>query len=219
MPGWKARCRRPRRRGVAFDTGLLLPHECAPVRELAPFPSGRELDRCARAGRSTTSARTLAGYVAFTVRGEAGARVIVEHSEIVDRDSEFDNRNYRSAEARIEYVLKGGGARELPAVLHLPGLPLRARDDRGRGRGRVDRVRADQLGRQATASFSAAIRWSTGWSRTRIWSQRSNFIEVPTDCPQRDERLGWTGDAQVFARDRLLPARQPATSFANGCAT
>ena len=68
-------------------------------------------------------------------------------------------------------------------------------------------------------SFSSGHALVNRLVENTIWSQRSNFIEVPTDCPQRDERLGWTGDAQVFARDRLLSARQPTISFANGCAT
>ncbi len=51
-----------------------------------------------------------------------------------------------------------------------------------------------------------------------LWSQRSNFIEVPTDCPQRDERLGWTGDAQVFAPTACY-LHDSQHSRANTCAT
>ena len=93
---------------IAFDTGLLVPHETAPVRELEPFvPVLTWKDAENRI--LYDFGQNLAGYVAFKVRGNAGAKVIVEHSEIIDRDNSFDNRNYRTAEARIEYILKGAG--------------------------------------------------------------------------------------------------------------
>ena len=93
---------------VPFDTELLVPHEIQPVRELESFlPVLTWKDGEDRILHDF--GQNLAGYVAFTARGEAGAKVIVEHSEIIDRDNSFDNRNYRTAEARIEYVLKGGG--------------------------------------------------------------------------------------------------------------
>src|SRR6185312_14174899 len=92
---------------IAFDRQVLLPHETIPVRELAPLPV--KVSWADAEGRITYDfGQNSGGYVAFTVRGEAGTRLIVEHAEILDRDRHIDNANYRSAEARLKYVLKGG---------------------------------------------------------------------------------------------------------------
>ena len=64
-----------------------------------------------------------------------------------------------------------------------------------------------------------ATRRSTGSTRTCVWSQRDNFVSVPTDCPQRDERLGWTGDAQAFAPTASHAVRLASRSGRAGCAT
>ena len=92
---------------LGFDTSILLPQETAPVRERSPFAP--VLSWADGEGRMIHDfGQNAAGYVAFTVRGKAGAKVVLEHSEIVDRDNNFDDRNYRTAEARIEYILRGG---------------------------------------------------------------------------------------------------------------
>ncbi len=183
---------------LAFDTAVLIPHETAPVRELAPFApirswqdgEGRTLHDCGQ---------NAAGYVAFTVVGEAGARVIVEHAEIVDRDGVFDNRNYRSAEARIAYTLKGGGPERYRPMFTFQGF--RYARVTIEGRAEVTQIEAVPISSVHTpsAAFSSGQPLVNRLVENTLWSQRSNFIEVPTDCPQRDERLGWTGDAQVFA--------------------
>ena len=143
--------------------------------------------------------QNVGGYVAFTVKGEAGAR----SSSSTPKSStarQFDNRNMRSAEARLEYVLKGEGEESYRPYLHLPGLPLRPGDHRGRG-ARSPRSLSVPISsvHEPTGSFTSGNPLVNRLVENTIWSQRSNFIEVPTDCPQRDERLGWTGDAQVFA--------------------
>ena len=145
MPGSKAIEADKGSEVIPFDTELLVPHEIVPVRELKPLlPILTWKD--AENGRSYDFGQNLAGYVAFTVEAKPGARVIIEHSEIVDRDQEFDNRNYRTAEARIEYILKGGGKESYRPLFHIPGLPLCARDGGGKGGDHVDRLGADQLG-------------------------------------------------------------------------
>ena len=69
----------------------------------------------------------------------------------------------------------------------------------GEAKLRRHRSDPDQLGARQTGGFTCGDAAVNRLVENTIWSQRSNFIEVPTDCPQRDERLGWTGDAQVFA--------------------
>ena len=87
-------------------------------------------------------------------------------------------------------------------VVHLPRLSLR----RGRGRHRAPRRlgRRHQLGRHAAQSFACSDPMLERLHANVVWSFRDNFVSVPTDCPQRDERLGWTGDAQAFASTASL---------------
>ncbi len=175
-----------------------MPHETEPVRELPPFPpvltGGTAEERTIH-----DFGQNLAGYVAFTVKGEAGARVIVEHSEIIDRDNDFDNRNYRTAEARITYILKGEGEENYRPIFTFQGF--RYARVTIEGEAEITAIASVPISsvQTPTAAFTCGHGLVNRLVQNTIWSQRSNFIEVPTDCPQRDERLGWTGDAQVFA--------------------
>ncbi len=183
---------------VPFDTSILVPHETAPVRELTSFrPVLTWTDAEGRAIHDF--GQNAAGYVAFSVHGKAGAKVVIEHSEIVDRDNNFDNRNYRTAEARIEYILKGGGEEHYRPVFTFQGF--RYARVTIEGEASITSIEAVPISSVHTpvAGFSTGHPLVNRLVENTLWSQRSNFIEVPTDCPQRDERLGWTGDAQVFA--------------------
>lgn len=183
---------------VAFDKSVLLPHETAPVRELAPIAP--VLTWVDAEGRNIHDfGQNAAGYVAFSVRGEAGAKVTIEHSEIIDRDNLFDNRNFRTAEARIEYILKGQGEESFKPHFSFQGY--RYARVTVEGKAEVTQIASVPITSvpDIAATFTSANPLVDRLVLNTVWSQRSNFVEVPTDCPQRDERLGWTGDAQVFA--------------------
>jgi alpha-L-rhamnosidase len=181
-----------------FDKSTLLPHEVNGVRELAALPvvsSFVDAD-----GRAVYDfGQNAGGYVAFTVEGEAGATVVVEHAELLDHVGQFDRASMRSAEARVEYVLKGGAPESYRPTFSFFGF--RYARVAITGKARITRIEMIPISSAITptASFSSANPLVNRLVQNTIWSQRSNFIEVPTDCPQRDERLGWTGDAQVFA--------------------
>ncbi len=183
---------------LEFDAGLLVAQECRPVRELTPFPARESW--ADRNGRTIYDfGQNAAGYVAFTVRGTAGARVLVEHSEIIDRDREIDNRNYRTAAARLEYVLKGDGIEAYRPHFTFQGFRYAAVTIEGDARlASIEFVPISSVS-EATGRFECGNPLVNRLVENTLWSQRSNFVEIPTDCPQRDERLGWTGDAQVFA--------------------
>ncbi len=93
------------------------------------------------------------------------------------------------------------GVETVGAAVHLPRLPLR-RDRRLAGRarpGRSSRGRAAHRHGRAPAGSPAPTSCSNRLHENVVWGMRGNFVDLPTDCPQRDERLGWTGDIQVFA--------------------
>ncbi|WP_084368307.1 alpha-L-rhamnosidase [Rhizobium sp. RU36D] len=181
-----------------FDKGLLVQHEADAVRELEPLlPIEQWQDA---EGRSLYDFGQNAGaYIRLRLSGTAGASVRVEHSEILGPNKAFDNRNYRSARAELRYILSGEGEEIYAPLFTFMGF----RYARITLQGDVKILSIEMVPISSVPVASGGI--STGVAAVNrlventIWSQRSNFIEIPTDCPQRDERLGWTGDAQVFA--------------------
>ena len=146
--------------------------------------------------------QNMVGWVRLKVEGPAGTTVTLRHAEVLDKQGNFYIENLRAAKQTVRYTLQGRRRRDLRAALHVPGIPLR------RGRRLPGPADARQPDRRRRALRHDARR---ARSRRRsplvnqlqhniVWGQKGNFVDVPTDCPQRDERLGWMGDAQVFAR-------------------
>jgi len=183
---------------LPFDTGVLVPHETTPPRELEPLSV--QTSWTDAEGRAVYDfGQNAGGNVAFSVEGEAGARVVVEHGEVLDQDGQFYNGNYRTAAARIEYTLSGQGTEHYRPYFTFQGYRYVRVTIEGSAK-LIDIVSVPISSvTEVKASFTSANPLVDRLFLNTLWSQRANFIEVPTDCPQRDERLGWTGDAQVFA--------------------
>ncbi|NYD90722.1 family 78 glycoside hydrolase catalytic domain [Sphingomonas melonis] len=143
--------------------------------------------------------QNFGGRVRLSVRGAAGSTVVVSHAEILAKDGTLDRRNLRVARAQDRYVLAGGGDEEgLEPVFTFQGFRYAQVD------GLAELTAAMVTGLVVSSDLAEIGTFATAqpmvqklWLNT-LWSQRSNFRGIPTDCPQRDERLGWTGDAQVF---------------------
>lgn len=181
---------------LAFDTGLLVPHETAGVKEMTPM---EPLESWADGDATVYDfGQNCGAYVRFTVEGQAGAVVRVQHSEMLGPDRAFDNRNYRSARAEVIYTTKGGVETYAPFFTFMGFRYARVTVT---GKAKVAKIALVPISSVPVAAggFTCGQPLVNRLVLNTIWSQRSNFIEVPTDCPQRDERLGWTGDAQVFA--------------------
>jgi alpha-L-rhamnosidase len=146
--------------------------------------------------------QNMVGWVTLRVKGAAGTRVRLRFAEILNPDGTIYTKNLRGAEATDTYVLRGGGDEAFVPhftfhgfryveVSGYPGVPT------------LDAIQGDvvsslsgaPVGNIVTSSDLVNRMWSIG-----IWGQRGNFLSIPTDCPQRDERLGWMGDAEVFWR-------------------
>ena len=145
----------------------------------------------------------ITGYVAFSVAAKQGDEVLIQHAEVLDRDGNFYNENYRSAKAEIRYTCKEGMNVYHPRLTFYGFRMIRL----AKWPQRVEDIRPEQF--TAIAVYSAIRRTGhVACSNPKLnqlfsnvlWGQRGNFLDVPTDCPQRDERLGWTGDAQVFCK-------------------
>lgn len=142
----------------------------------------------------------ITGLLEFTVTATAGAEIRISHAEVLDADGNFYTANLRTAKAQIHYICKDGQQTYRP---HHTFMGFRY-------------IRLDQFpGEVNPEDFTGIVVHSqlprTGYIRTSdpmlnrlyenvIWGQKCNYLDVPTDCPQRDERYGWLGDAQVFVR-------------------
>lgn len=183
---------------AGFDAARLIAHEINGVKELAPFAPISET-RDAEGRTIYDFGQNVGGYVAFSVEGEAGATVLVEHAEILDHEGKFNNTNYRLAEARIDYTLKGEGVEHYRPTFTFHGFRYARVTVSGRATVRSIVSVPITSATRPTGTLTTASPLVNKLVENTVWSQRGNFIEVPTDCPQRDERMGWSGDAQVFA--------------------
>jgi len=183
---------------LPYDTARLVAQECGPVREMNPLdPVDSWQDDTGRMIHDF--GQNCGAVIRMTVQGEAGAVITIDHAEVTGPNKIWDNRNYRSARSALTYTLKGNEAETYQPVFTFMGF--RYARVTITGKAKVTQIKSvpissvpDQKG-----AFSCGHPLVNRLVENTIWSQRSNFIEVPTDCPQRDERLGWTGDAQVFA--------------------
>ncbi|MBB4121943.1 alpha-L-rhamnosidase [Martelella radicis] len=181
-----------------FDTGKLVAHEAEPVREfehIKPVETWQDEE-----GRAVCDfGQNIGGFVRLTVRGAAGASVLVENSEVLGPDREFDNRNYRSARGALSYTLKGDGEEIYAPLFTFMGFRYARLTISGDAElVSVEAVPISSI-TEVAGGFTSGVPAVDRLVQNTLWSLRANFIEVPTDCPQRDERMGWTGDAQVFA--------------------
>ena len=191
--GWRSvRCRGRDSRPLVADPG-------PPVRvteEITPRSITRDAD-----GRHIIDlGQNLTGWLRIRVDGPPGASVRVRHGEVLADDGSLYSENLRTARQTDEFIT-GGGPEVLEPRFTLHGFRY-AEITKYPG----DLDAADVVARvvhsdiAAAGSFGSSEEWLDRLFRNIDWGQRGNFISVPTDCPQRDERLGWLGDAQIFAR-------------------
>ena len=146
--------------------------------------------------------QNMAGYPMLTVNAKAGEIVKLSFAEVLDKDGNFYTENYRHAKCQYQYTCRDGLQTYKPRCVFY-GFRY---------------IRVDAFPESATLNsdtFTAIAVYSDIKQRGHLstsdvklnqlfsnifWGQRSNFLDVPTDCPQRDERWGWTGDAQVFSK-------------------
>ena len=182
---------------LEFDTAKLTPYEGPgisawnelPVKEITTSPSGKTL---------IDFGQNLVGWVRVHVQGEAGDEVTLRHAEVLE-DGELGTRPLRTALATDRYILSGRADVFEPTFtfhgfryVEVTGWPgeLNAAD-----------LTAVAIGSELEriGTFRTSDPMLNQFHDNVVWGMRGNFVDVPTDCPQRDERLGWTGDIAAFA--------------------
>ncbi|HZJ83379.1 MAG TPA: family 78 glycoside hydrolase catalytic domain, partial [Clostridia bacterium] len=143
--------------------------------------------------------QNISGWVKFNVEGKAGDRVVLKHAEVLDAEGNFYTTNLRSAKSRIEYILKGEDIETFEPHFTFQGFRFMKIEEYP-GDVDIDNFEAIVIhsDMEQTGSFSCSNELVNKLHKNILWGLKGNFVDIPTDCPQRDERLGWTGDAQVF---------------------
>ena len=196
-PGFEAASWEPVR---VFDwpDSALTPQTAPPIRrieELAPV----EILRTPAGKTVVDFGQNISGWVRLTAQGESGATITLRHAEVMV-DGEIELETLRTAAATDQYILRGGEPETWEPRFTFHGFRYVEIS------GWPGAIAEDAL--RAIVVHSDMQR--TGWLTTSdpllnqlhsnaVWSMRDNFVGVPTDCPQRDERLGWTGDINAFA--------------------
>ena len=145
--------------------------------------------------------QNLVGWVIIKAKGNAGDTITISHGEVLDKQGNFYIENLRAAKAQAKYILRGEGEESFEP--HFTFFGFRYIKIEGyTGEIKPENFAAVALysDMQPTGSFSCSNALINQLQHNIQWGQKGNFLDVPTDCPQRDERLGWTGDAQVFSR-------------------
>jgi len=145
--------------------------------------------------------QNLTGRLRITVSGPRGTQLELIHAEILEKGVPY-LANLRKARARDYYTLKGGGTEVWEPRFTFHGFRFAEIAWKEGLDVTIEKVEAVVLHTEmaATGTFRCSNALLNQLEHNIVWGQKGNFLEVPTDCPQRDERLGWTGDAQVFVR-------------------
>ena len=160
-----------------------------PAQKLIITPSGKKV---------LDFGQNLSGFVRFNVRKKAGSKIVLRHCEVFDQDGEIYTANLRTARCTDTYITNGKKQTLMP---HFTFHGFRYCQVEG-----IDDVRCEDFtacvlhtDMEQTGEFECSEKDINQLQHNILWGQKGNFTDIPTDCPQRDERLGWTGDAQVFA--------------------
>lgn len=185
-------------RQLPASTDMLIPqegeiiaeHEVLDVKELIKTPAGETV---------LDFGQEITGYVEFNVTGNNGGRCSFSHGEMLDKNGNFYNENYRSAKAETVFICDGTPQSFKPEYNYYGFRYIKINEWAEEIKPENFRAIAVYSDMKRRGRFECSDERLNKLYQNIIWGQRGNFLDVPTDCPQRDERIGWTGDAEVFS--------------------
>lgn len=142
--------------------------------------------------------QNFAGYLSFYANLPKGEKITLDFGEILQKDN-FYNDNYRTAKSRFTYVSDGTAEWVRPHFTYFGFRYVRVTGWSGQLSKQDFKGQVVYSDLDTTVKFQCSDEKLERLYQNALWGQKSNFLDMPTDCPQRDERLGWTGDAQVFS--------------------
>lgn len=185
---------------VADYKNNLISSEGSPIRKIQEIKPIRVF-KTPKGSTVVDMGQNMVGWVRLKVKGEKGTVVTLRHAEVMDKFGEFYTTNLRAAKCQLTYTLAGSGDEVYEPrftfmgfrFVEVSGFPGELTTDNITGVV----VHSDMA---VTGSYESSNKLINQLQHNIQWGQKGNFVDVPTDCPQRDERLGWTGDAQAFCR-------------------
>ncbi|MCX6326807.1 MAG: family 78 glycoside hydrolase catalytic domain [Bacteroidia bacterium] len=178
----------------------LIASEGAPVRKIQEIKPVK-IFRTPKGKLIVDMGQNMVGWLRLKVTGNKGTVITLRHAEVMDKFGEFYTTNLRAAKCQLTYTLAGTGEEVYEPrftfmgfrFVEVTGFPGDLTTDNLTGVV----VHSDMA---VTGSYESSSPLLNQLQHNIQWGQKGNFVDVPTDCPQRDERLGWTGDAQAFCR-------------------
>ncbi|MBN1623451.1 MAG: family 78 glycoside hydrolase catalytic domain [Clostridia bacterium] len=173
---------------VSQETGHIKIIKKLPALELIKTPKGEVV---------IDFGQNLTGFVEFDCSFPKGTKIVIRHAEVLDKEGNFYTENLRAAKNTDRFI-SSGQAETLSPRFTFHGfryICIEGVDEIDMEDFRACVIHTDMA---ETGYFECSDELINQLQHNIEWGQRGNFLDVPTDCPQRDERLGWTGDAQVF---------------------
>ncbi|WP_339830617.1 glycoside hydrolase family 78 protein [Paenibacillus sp. FSL R7-0272] len=182
---------------TSFDKNRLVAQESEPVKITKRLPA-LQLITTPKGECVIDFGQILTGFVELRTKGQKGQTITIRHAEVLDKEGNFYPDTLRQA-VSIDRLICNGKNQIFSPHFTFHGFRYIAIEG-------MDEIQLDQFtacvlhsSLEETGSFVTSNAMVNQLQSNIQWSQRGNFLDIPTDCPQRDERLGWTGDAQVFA--------------------
>ena len=169
----------------------IVENERLPVREMFTTPAGELV---------LDFGQVVTGYVEFRIEGPAGAQGVLRHAEILDAAGNFYTTNLRAAKQEVAFLCDGHAHTYKPKFTFQGFRYVQPKDWPCAVQPEDFTAIVVHSEMKRTGHFECSDPLLNRLFENIVWGQKGNFLDVPTDCPQRDERLGWTGDAQAFCR-------------------
>jgi len=144
--------------------------------------------------------QNMVGWIRIKASGKRGDKIILRHAEVLDKEGNMYYDNLRAAKCTNTFILKGGTEESFEPHFTFQGFRY-VMVSGYPGELTADKIRGLVIhsAMEPSGTFECSEPLINQLQHNIVWGLKGNFLDVPTDCPQRDERLGWTGDAQVFA--------------------
>ena len=187
---------------IYYSRRMLIPYEGVPIREQERL-GGKELIITPNGESVIDFGQEITGYVEFSAEAPEGTEIVIKHFEVLDKDGNVYTENLRGAKATYTVISDGKPFKIKPKYTFYGFRYIQVIG--------IENVKPEDFTAivvhsemKRTGYFSCANELLNKFARNVIWGQKGNFLDVPTDCPQRDERLGWTGDAAMFSRTAAI---------------
>ncbi|MBW6501010.1 MAG: glycoside hydrolase family 78 protein [Bacteroidales bacterium] len=183
-----------------YSLDNIIASEGSPVRKIEEIKPVK-IFRTPKGDLIADMGQNMVGWVRLRVNGPKGTEVKLQHAEVMDKYGEFYTENLRRAKCQLIYTLAGTGEEVYEPrftfmgfrFVKIEGFPGEVTPDNLTGVV----IHSDMM---PTGTYESSSKLINQLQHNIVWGQKGNFLDVPTDCPQRDERLGWSGDAQAFSR-------------------